>query len=71
MSDPGSHKQHFARPTAAPCLEALARLLARQAAAEAWRRTGCVDEQNAGPEVPVGDHHEQGRRPDRDERITT
>ncbi len=67
MSDPESHKQHFARPTAAPCLEALVRLLARQAAAEAWRRTGCVDEHNAGPEAGVADHHKQKRIADGDD----
>ena len=42
-------------------LVALAKLLARQAAAEEWRRTGCVNEHNADPEAGVADQHEQKR----------
>ncbi len=48
-------------------LVSLARLLARQAAAEAWAGSDCVDEHNAGPEAGVADHHEQKRNADGDE----
>ena len=54
-------------PDGGGVLAALARLLARQAAAEAWRRTGCIDEHNAGPEASVADHHEQKRKANGDE----
>ncbi len=59
MSDPESHKQHFARPTAAPCLESLVRLLARQAAAEAWAGSVSGGARDADSEADVADQHEQ------------
>ena len=48
-------------------LVSLARLLARQAAAEAWAGPDCGGEHDAGPIAGVADHHEQKRNADGDE----
>ncbi len=54
-------------PGGGSALVALARLLARQAAVEAWAGSGSGGARDADPETDVADHHEQERRPDSDD----
>ena len=54
-------------PDGGGVLAALARLLARQAAVEAWAGSGSGGARDADPEADVADHHEQDRRSDGDE----
>ena len=57
-------------PDGGGVLAALARLLARQAAAEAWAESRSGGARDADPEADVADHHEPERKPDSDDKCT-